>query len=267
MSYLTEILKPINRDVYSAHREIFDDTRELILFSDIVIDTLQKAEIKAESLKAFEIFIGYCFFRTTEHGISLWLLASAGKRIDASIIFRAVSEITIKFHYVIQDDGTKKQELAQDYLEYNLFEYKKGYEKALKICLKRNNKSMAADFEKRIGELKSQIGDRKKKDYWATRRIIDLACEIGMEDYYQHVFAFYSDVIHFNPRQIKEYFNQDKLRWTLRPSTEKLDQVLVAFYDSYLQILKAVADTFIKHPFKKFGEFENKLKYYMNVEG
>lgn len=262
-SHMRGLLWPIDKGVYLKCKDAFNRAKEILVFSDALIDMLHSRKICIDDFDDHKRFVSLCFFRMTSLGISLWLIASAGLYLDAASLLRSIVEISIKLNYVQKHDLTKKRQLSAEFFQYQYLQFLEDSHVALEIAKSKGNSNEIEEIMFNIENLEIKIGSRKRRDYWPGKSIEELAKSLDYPGYYKTVFGRHSKGIHLSPENLCEYFDFTKNAWGIFAKAEKLKEILITFYDSYLHVLEAMNETFFDQPIEKLKDFSRILDGFM----
>lgn len=258
---MESFFKPNNIEVYNSLKTYFDSAKEILLFSDTVLSELA-LEIKQSDIKdsnAFKRFLLLCFFKSTSHGMNIWLIASSGHHVEASIILKSVIELFINLKYITNQDPAEHIKLSEDLIHYFTLKEKSNLTTAIEIAQKYND-PILNDLNKRLNEINKKYPKGRISDYWPKQSVSQLAKKAGLLDYYKTVYNLYSGYSHLSSRALFSYHNPHLNNWGLYCSEKNIDAILITFYEIYFDIIKSVGTAFIGHPFKKETYFEEQLE-------
>lgn len=259
MSGLGQTLQPLDDAVYKKLTRYFDSTRELLLFSDIILNELKALKIKPDELNDFRILILYCYFKTTSNGISMWLVASTGHHVEASILLRPIIELYIQLGFVVKQNRSEHESLSKLFFDYLRFREKKNVQFAYEIARELNEAEMANNLRNQLNALNREFAGKKHTDFEPWNQIESVAKKAGLFRYYRTVYNPYSKFTHSSLDCINEFYNSTAQIWAIKPSLKHLDQILVVFYEAYISIIDVLAAEFWGHPFKAFDGFVKEL--------
>ena len=259
MLALDQILKPVDQQVYEQFKDYLNLTRDLLLFSDRVIDELNEARLIPEDESAFRRFLLYLFFKSTSHGVSLWLVASIGHKVESFILARPVVEALIQLRYIQQHGASDMESLSEEFFAYLRFRQRKGIHHALSIANERGDLDSIQVFSGELKNLNLKYHDKKYNDFWLGQKMDELAKKAGMGDYYKTVFDLFSKYVHSSQFTLYEFYDPVHNCWSARPKLEDLDMPLHAFFEAYVNIVDALSQEFWGKQFRAMQTFRNKL--------
>lgn len=260
MSHLESVLKPLNAQVHEPLKLHFDKMREVLLFTQTVIDKLQSDRIKVEDVSDFRKLLLYFYFRSISHSISLWLTASNGQVAETYILARPITELHIHLRFACDPKGMSRDEAAAEYFEYFYYLERNEVKIGIGICDRTNQKDEKRDYEKRLKELDKRIEGRHKTSFWPGRPVEQLAKEAGFIEYYDTVYRYYSAYTHTSERSLNTYFDPINYQWQLGAKTEHLDEILVSTHHCLTDMIEALCAEFWRHPFKALEIFQEDRK-------
>lgn len=258
---MESFFKPNNETIYNILKTYFDPVKEILLFSGIVLNELE-ANVKQNNiteLDAFKNFVLLCFFKSTSHGMNIWLISTSGHHVEASILLKPVIELYINLRYITNHKSSEHIKLSEDLFHYFNLKEKKN----LSICkeiAEKNNDPILTAFNEKLNDINIKYTNSKLSDYWPNKNISQLAKKAGLLDYYKTVYNLYSGYSHLSSRALFSYHNPHLNNWGLYCSEKNIDAILITFYEIYFDIIKSVGTAFIGHPFKKETYFEEQLE-------
>lgn len=259
MSWLEQYLEPVDTKVWEKLKAYLEPTKELLVFSHAVIDELNKEKITQADMSYCKQFCLYLFFKSTSHGISLWLLASRGHNIEASILAISVVEADIQLRYVMDKGPSKCESRSKEFFDYLRFRGRNDLTVKLQIAKKIEDAEKVEEFSKILKELKQEFGNKKHTDFWPHKSLEELSRIVGPENYHATVYGPYSGYVHHSWDCLHEFRSQDKNRWAFRRSVNNIDYVLVVFYENYFHIIEGLFAGFWGYSFKAYDTFSRNL--------
>jgi len=259
LSNLNSFLSPKDEEVYKQLQMYFDYTKEILLYSEPIFYELNKIKIKAHEMDDFKNLIMYCFLKSTSHGMNIWIVASSGHYIEASILLRPIIELIIQLKYIINKGRSNFIRLSKEFFIYLRYREKNRIQIALNIATELKEQIIIDNIKENLNRLNAEFKGKKNEDFWPGQKLKEIAIQAGLLRYYQTVYDLYSKYIHSSLDNLYQYYNPSDLSWNIKPSTKHIDEILITFFEAYFDMMTVLATEFWGHPFTGFDHFDHCL--------
>jgi len=238
----------ITNQIVNSNKALLSSNYELSHLVETLVAKKRGRDISPkDGVAAYALTKG---FKT--HG-GILLLCKAGYGEDAGILVRSLFELLITLLYIL-DDLT--EERAYRYMSYDWVIRKNMFETTItnnpeilsKFNERRNFSKLDRDLFDYVLEMAKKVQEKYvyRKNTWSDRDLRSMAQTVDCDKMYDLVYRLYSQNTHSQARTMNDYAKStsEGIEYSLAESENWIQETLIAAYDCYSQIIKAVSNHF-----------------------
>lgn len=253
----------VANEISAKHKALLTVNHELRFFVEDLVRKKRRRNISPK-----DAFCAYALSKGFKTHGAIISLCKAGYGEDAGVLTRTLFELLINLLYILEDPT---EERGYRYLSYDWIQRKKMFDYIIKsnpsILAQHNQRistsSKDKEWHKHVIEMAQKVNKKYqyKNNSWSDKNLREMSINVNREPLYNLIYGLFSQSTHSQTRTMNDYAQStpNGIEYSLDESDNWVEQVLVAAFDCYSQIIESVIKHYGWESIEKIEEIRKKL--------